>query len=343
MIAECNIGGEDARLAALHRYQILDTAPEEAFERITRLVKTILDIPMVTVSLVDEDRQWFKSRLGVDAAETARDISFCTHTVEHAEPLIVADALADPRFANSPLVVGEPHIRFYAGVPLRSPDGQNVGALCAMDTNVRHLTSRQIDLLWDISRLVVDELELRLLATTDSLTGVLRRGPFVDEAARDCAQARRYKKDLSCLLLDADRFKAINDTHGHAAGDIVLQRLVSICKAGIREADYVGRLGGEEFAIMLPETSNKAAFDLAERLRKTTAATKITASGHEISITISIGVASCSATVSTIEHLLQNADAAMYDAKSGGRNRTVSFDDVENDPVDARMPGRKLA
>src|SRR5262245_46896683 len=111
-LAQCNIGGEDARVAALHRYEVLDTGPEETFDRITRLVKTVLDMPMAVASLVDRNRQWFKSRQGVTASETPRNISFCTHTIQGAKPLIVNDAQADPRFANSPLVVGDPHIRF---------------------------------------------------------------------------------------------------------------------------------------------------------------------------------------------------------------------------------------
>ncbi len=141
-VAECNIGGEDARLAALHRYDVLDSQPEEAFDRITRLVKVVLEMPMVVVSLVDRDRQWFKSKQGVKAAETPRSISFCTHTIQGTKPLIVNDAHTDPRFANSPLVVGDPHIRFYVGVPLRSRDGYNVGALCSMDTKARDLSRR---------------------------------------------------------------------------------------------------------------------------------------------------------------------------------------------------------
>jgi GAF domain-containing protein len=138
--AICNPGGESGRLDALYRYEILDTEPEEAFERITRLVKTVLDMPMVVVSLVDLDRQWFKSRQGVTASETPRDISFCTHTIQTPQPLVIPDAHADPRFANSPLVVGEPHIRCYIGVPLRTRDAHNVGALCAMDRKVREPT-----------------------------------------------------------------------------------------------------------------------------------------------------------------------------------------------------------
>ena len=121
-------------------------APEETFDRITRLVRSALQVPMSVVSFVERDRQWSKSRQGVAAAQRARSIAFCNHTIRSTAPLIVPDALADPRFAASPLVLGEPHVRFYAGVPLRSHDGHNLGALCAMDTRPRSLDAGQIEM-----------------------------------------------------------------------------------------------------------------------------------------------------------------------------------------------------
>jgi GAF domain-containing protein len=143
----CNIDSEDERLAAVHRLDVLDTPPEESFDRITRLAKTVLGMPIVVVSLVDRDRQWFKSIQGFGLSETVREISFCTHTIQRNEPLIVNDAAADPRFCDSPLVRGEPHIRFYIGVPLHTKEGQNVGALCAMDTKPRQVSPTQVAIL----------------------------------------------------------------------------------------------------------------------------------------------------------------------------------------------------
>jgi hypothetical protein len=114
-MAECGLDFEDARLAALYEYDVLDTPPEESFDRITRLVKLSLGVPTSVVSLVDRDRQWFKSRQGTDTVETPRSISFCTHTIQKDEPLIVTNALEDPRFANSPLVTCEGGVRMYVG------------------------------------------------------------------------------------------------------------------------------------------------------------------------------------------------------------------------------------
>lgn len=325
-LAQCNIGGEDARLAALHRYDVLDTRPEEAFDRITRLIKVVLEMPMVVVSLVDRDRQWFKSKQGIRVAETPRNFSFCAHTIEGTKPLIVNDAHTDPRFANSPLVTGEPHIRFYAGVPLRSRDGYNVGALCSMDTKVRELRPEQITVLEDLARLIVDELELRIQASTDALTGVMSRRAFNAQADREIARANRYGSPLSCALVDADRFKSINDTYGHGVGDLALKHLASICSKELRTSDCVGRVGGEEFAIMLPETDLGTALEVAERLRKVIASTPLDAGdGRMIGLTASVGVAAYSETTKSFDGLLSNADFAMYDAKNSGRNRVACY------------------
>lgn len=324
-MTQCNIGGEAARLEALYRYDILDTEPEEAFERITRLVKSVLQMPMAVVSLVDRDRQWFKSRQGVQASETRRDISFCTHTIQDTQPLIVPDALADPRFAESPIVIGEPHIRFYAGVPLRTRDGYNLGALCSMDTKARELSCEQLDLLQDLAQLVVDELELRLLASTDSLTGALSRRAFIDQASSDIARSQRRDTPLSCVVLDIDHFKAVNDTYGHAVGDLVLQRLTAVCKEELHEGEYLGRLGGEEFAVMLPQTPLVGAAQIAERLRKALAAEEVSFAGKHVQVTASFGVAEYTERTNGIENLLHMADSAMYNAKLEGRNQVNCF------------------
>jgi diguanylate cyclase (GGDEF)-like protein len=315
-------GGEAARLAALHHYEILDTPPEETFDRITRLVRSVLQVPMSVVSFVDRDRQWFKSRQGIAATQTARSISFCNHAIRGPAPLIVPDALADPRFAASPLVLGEPHIRFYAGVPLRTHEGHNLGALCALDTRPRNLDAGQAGILVDLARLTLDEMEMRLVASVDSLTGVMTRRALIDAGRRDVARALRYGRNLSCLMIDVDRFKAVNDTHGHAVGDLVLQSVAATCRLELRAGDYVGRIGGEEFVVILPETGTDDAFQVAERLRKAVAAEPAAGPAGDIGVTVSIGVAALGRP-QELKTLMANADEALYAAKKAGRNRTV--------------------
>jgi diguanylate cyclase (GGDEF)-like protein len=316
----CNPGGEDARIAALHRYGVLDTAPEEAFDTIAKLVKTVLEMPMVTVSLVDRERQWFKSRIGMPDQQTPRDISFCTHTVEDTAPLVVSDARLDPRFATSPLVAGPPFIRFYAGVPLRSRDGYNVGALCAMDTKVRQLNAEQLGLLEGLGRLVVDELELRVRASTDSLTGAMSRSAIFEQARREIARSKRYGKPLSCILIDLDHFKAVNDTYGHGVGDLVLKEIATVCTRWLRACDYFGRIGGEEFVVLLPETAFDGAIEVAERLRADIEVSAVEAGSARIGVTASLGVAANRDPDTDVDALLHAADVAMYAAKNDGRN-----------------------
>ena len=158
---------ERERLARLAAYGILDTPPEERFDRITRLLSELLDAPISLISLVDESRQWFKSSVGLDASETPRGIAFCAHAILDEAPLIVSDAFVDERFRENPLVTNDPRIRFYAGAPLISADGFRLGTLCAIDRKPRTLSEQQIRILRTLSAVVIDEMELT--ASNDAL------------------------------------------------------------------------------------------------------------------------------------------------------------------------------
>lgn len=151
---------EENRLQLLRSYGILDTAPEEEFDDITRAASLVCGTPIALISLVDEGRQWFKSRVGLDLSETPRDASFCAHAMEQAGPLVVPNAEKDPRFSQNPLVTGNPNIRFYCGMPLRS-DGLGLGTLCVLDRTPRTLTSDQMQILKVLSGAVLSRLQLR--------------------------------------------------------------------------------------------------------------------------------------------------------------------------------------
>ena len=153
---------EDLRLEKLRLYEILDTPSEEAFDRITRIVARTLGVEIALVSLIDADRQWFKSRHGLDAEETPRELAFCAHAILQDDVLIVPDATQDARFHDNPLVTGAPDIRFYAGAPLQSPDGVKLGTLCAIDRTPQTLSDDHRQLLTDLAKVVVDEMELRV-------------------------------------------------------------------------------------------------------------------------------------------------------------------------------------
>lgn len=329
-MSDAQLKDEPGRIAALQRLDVLDTAPEESFDKIVDLVRAVLNVAIATVTLVDHDRQWFKAVRGVDATETPRDIAFCTFTIQQREPLVVSDATLDARFADNPLVLGDPFIRSYAGVPLRTPDGYNVGALCAIDTRPRTFSDAEMAILSNFALVVSDALELRIIAQRDHLTGALNRRGFAEEVGREFARHARYGHPASLIMLDIDHFKKVNDTFGHAAGDAVLRQMAGLCQTALRPSDSFGRLGGEEFALLLPEVGGGEALRAAERFRATIDAHRFRLpGGEELHVTASLGVAALgpadgTATINAIATADQWFDAAdkwLYQAKHNGRNR----------------------
>ena len=311
---------EQGRLAALRRYEVLDTSREAPFERVTNLVQTVLNVPIATISLIDADRQWYKSCVGMENVDLPREESFCTHTIQSREPLVIPDTLADPRFAHYGSVVGKPHIRSYIGVPLSSPDGYNLGSLCALDRKPREFNAGQIEVLKSFAALVVDELELRRIAQIDSLTEAATRRSFLLEMEKSIVKFKRSGTPATLLVLDVDHFKRINDTYGHPAGDAVLRDVSKALAGLLRKEDFLGRLGGEEFGVLLSHTEPASAMATAERLRRATES--VTFSGMNPSfVTASFGVASLEHGDSTTETWMAQADAALYEAKRNGRNR----------------------
>jgi diguanylate cyclase (GGDEF)-like protein len=313
---------EPGRLAALSRYDILDTAAEGAFDRITDLVRTALGVPMSAVSLIDSHRQWLKSHPGIDVSETPREIAFCDHAIRGRDALIVADASLDIRFRENPLVTSEPAIASYAGVPLETPDGYNIGTLCAIDTRPRAFDPTQIAILKSLAALVVEQLELRNMAERDGLTGALTRRAFINDLDKKITLYQRSQRPAALLMLDIDHFKAVNDSHGHPAGDKVLRAVARLCDAGRRPADTLGRLGGEEFGLLLSETSEAAAFQAANRFCRAMR-DLVVDNDPPLRVTVSFGVAALCPVRTTSDLWLAAADAALYEAKRAGRNRVA--------------------
>ena len=163
---------EPARLEALRQYEILDTDPEEVFDDITRLAAYVCQTPIAVISLVDQDRQWFKARHGLGPAETSRDCAFCAHAILEETPMVIPDALSDNRFSDNPLVTSEPYIRLYAGAPLITPEGFRIGTLCVIDRVSRELDPGQVAVLRMLANQVMTQLDLRreIAALNRSLT-----------------------------------------------------------------------------------------------------------------------------------------------------------------------------
>jgi PAS domain S-box-containing protein len=208
---------ESDRLVALDRYKILDTLPEQVYDDLTQLAADICGTPIALISLVDKDRQWFKSRVGLEATETPRDISFCGHAVAANATLNVPDARQDPRFADNPLVASDPNIRFYAGAPLITHDNYALGTLCAIDTQTRNLTEAQIRQLEALSRLVVNQLELRL--NRKSTESQLDEVSSLNQAILDSANFAIISTDLDGIIQSFNA--AAESLLGYTASEMV--------------------------------------------------------------------------------------------------------------------------
>lgn len=193
---------EDERLAALHSLQILDTLPEERFERITRLAQRVFDVPIASITLFDAHRQWFKSCLGLSMRATSRDVSFCAHAILGNEALVIPDARLDPRFADNPLVTGDPHIRFYSGYPLGDPYGNMLGTLCIIDLRPRQMSAADLQALKDLARCAESELNTmhvhQVVAEREQVEEKLRA--TLTELEAQYREAQRTRSEIQAVL-----------------------------------------------------------------------------------------------------------------------------------------------
>jgi diguanylate cyclase (GGDEF)-like protein len=348
---------EAERQAALDAYAVVDTVPEQAYDDIVRLAATLCDTPAAMISLVDHDRQWFKARIGIDVTQTPRGEAICDHAIRTPERLLVVrDIAADPKFSRILLQVGGARVRFYAGMPLRSPDGHALGTVCVLDVVPRDLSAAQRDGLQVLARQTQHLLELRRYAFEqrrlltereafaqrleearadlerrneqlehsahhDQLTGLLNRVGLAQLHGGGEAWARLHGGPYSLMLIDVDHFKQVNDRHGHLLGDRALRAVADAVAASIRSDDIAVRYGGEEILVVLPDTRLSSAAEVAERVRR-----RVMHSALPFALTVSVGVAGGESGDASPERVFDRADQALYRAKSAGRNRVIVDD-----------------
>jgi diguanylate cyclase (GGDEF)-like protein len=310
---------ELARQAALYALGVLDTAPEEEFDRIARLAQRLLGVSSAIVSFMDYDRQWYKARVGVDATEAARPETFCTHVIADGQPLLVEDARLDPRFADNPHVVTEPGVRFYAGVPIHSPGNYAVGTLCVFDDTPRAVGDRDMEPLFDLAAMVDEIIDARVRTTVDGLTGLQNRAGFVQAGEPLLRLADRTGTVMTLGFFDVNGLKQVNDTLGHDAGDRAIAATAELLGDSFRSADVVARLGGDEFAVLFGVTDSRGAAAAVARLEAALAARN--ARGD---LPFQLGVASGFVERppggESLDRLLARADAAMYERKQRRSN-----------------------
>lgn len=314
---------EAERLKALHTYDILDSPPEVDFDVLTRVAAQVFQVPAAVVGLLDSNRVWFKSVLGLDIPQMDRTLAFCAYSVMQPGKVLVSEDLQeDERFRDNPLVAGPPYVRFYAGAPIVDPNGYSLGTIAIVDTKPRDFGEKEQSLLLDLSVLAMTALEnrrramlLTQLALTDYLTGVANRAQFDRALESELAYAKRSGEPFSVLCLDLDFFKDINDCFGHPAGDEVLCEVAFRLKQQMRTEDTVSRLGGDEFGMVIREGSRESAESLAQRILQVMETPVMLTNGNKIDVGISIGMATYTDDIDSPYTLLAKADADLYRAK----------------------------
>ncbi|MBB5735609.1 diguanylate cyclase (GGDEF)-like protein [Xanthomonas arboricola] len=322
---------EDERLAALHDCQLLDTAPEPVYDAFTSIAAAVCRTPMALISLIDTQRQWFKSKLGMPPSETPRELSFCAHAIlEPDQVMEVGDTHLDARFVGNALVTGEPQIRFYAGAPLLTSDGIALGTLCVLDRTPRRLSVAERDALQALARQVVDTIELQraaklveLDALRDELTGVWNRAGL-EQALQTLAHSSSTAAtpSLALALIELDGFKRMTLQAGAAAADTTLIQAARMIEAQLPDAATVARLSRDQLCVVLPKATATEAVEMLEAVRRAIEA----ASWPAGTLTISAGLVDVPAGAWRASNtLLARARHALQGAIGNGRNCVHRF------------------
>lgn len=330
---------EPLRLAALRKTGLLDTPLEERFERITRLAQRLLNMPTAALSLVDANRQWFKSGQGMNAHQSRRTVSFCGHTVLQSTPFVVNDARIDPRFSDNPLVVGEEKVVFYAGCPVRSEEGHNLASLCVIDHKPRELSADDLQVLQDLAALAesefasamqndiheklsceVDAMERH--KQVDTLTRVWSHDAIAEVANEEFDRARTTHRHVGAMVISIDNLRELSKTNGQDVGDDVLREVAKRTLTAIRQIDAVGRFGGEEFLVVLSNCEGaEDARHVAHSVHRRICETPIETRAGQFQVSVSIGLASGKMGMLPLDKTFVDlAEGALQTAQGNGGN-----------------------
>lgn len=324
---------ERARLEAVLKLNLLDSPIEERFERITRLACRTLNVPIASFTLIDESRQWFKSMQGSDYVETPRELAFCTHTILQDDVMLVPDTRQDERFEDNPLVTGDTNISFYAGCPIRGPQGQKVGTICALDTRPRELDEEHVQLLRDLAALVETELRVATLsksqsdllaelntslrlAMVDRVTRLWNRRGITNLLNREWSQSIRNDTPLALIRIGIDDYARLADRHDETIVNAIVKKIGNRLVNVLRAEDIVGRLDDGEFLAILQDCDADALQAAVRRINAVAETSFTSELGEVLPLTITLGTMTAQPDAGlSPEALIDKAEEALAEAK----------------------------
>lgn len=346
---------EEQKSEILQRYQILSENLSEAPMSLANSLAMAVKAPIVIAALNGRYRGWYRCEHGCEIYSSDDLQSYFARMHLSQTRFAVADIGDEEFFLNYTQGLKIPRLKSVAGVPLTDPNGKRLGTLCVADTEPRELDPASLDLLTSFGQLISNDICMRSaaryavrdlielerekcdlfeLATIDPLTKALNRRAFLRFSERELARFQRDKAQIATLMLDIDHFKSVNDEYGHAAGDRVLSKLVSVASTALRKEDLVGRLGGEEFAILLVDADAREALNVANRIRQAVKRVTFPTESGPFQITVSIGVSEPDLGDKSISNALERSDAALYSAKRNGRDRAEISVEPKTAPED---------